>query len=718
MERRRPLGGNPESLIHRLVDDTAPDVDVDEEDFVHRMFAEFHHNSRTDGPADQERERQLRQSEEPLNLIELFTQEGSTSGSARLLALQDLCTQTGAMPTYDPIDMAAALQKAGERELLTSFISDSQRSLTDIVEGDRSTGSLAEVDVMSTSSHEDMQNGHGQLLPFRSISNGCRRGKRCFEATSPASEDSMCFAIVATANNFERLSKAEKTAVRDQCVCWIVSGILFEFNDKRNEVKSRLKSAWSTWALHVKIGWCAHVAEPERHSIPVVIQAERQNLVQTYGLNSKGGMDDPSQPNSGSSSVVDDENNFKLYGVMLTWNGRWGTHHEGIQNLIKLKMPWRAEQKTIREHPLYQWLWGHFVDWAKTTATYFKWPKYSMKMELTIDRVKPCNVVHFHMCVTDSERRHTWTSSEQDRWRYGGVPVHVSPCGAKGIRIEKSLNTIHYYCQAPKIGSLFMATNYPKFTAFAVESSAIYSLWRLYKMTDQSTIRELVRSRCRGFVSLQRDIRNNSAARRQEVEEAEKNWIQQRLPYCSSKVFPEIVKWMQLFTNPSNDRTRFPFLVLNGESQMGKTRFAARLFGESKTLILSCQNIGLPNLRSFRRDQHRCIVFDEASHTMVFNNKQVFQAGIDTVMLGQSNCNEHAYSVWLYGVPLVVSTNDWLLGASVEQQDWLSRNSVLVNVKEKMWVESAMLYLMDRVENIDSDEHEVQGLEGGVDDVD
>ena len=121
-----------------------------------------------------------------------------------------------------------------------------------------------------------------------------------------------------------------------------------------------------------------------------------------------------------------------------------------------------------------------------------------------------------------------------------------------------------------------MATNYPKFTGFAVESSAIYSLWRLYKMTDQSTIKELMLSRCRAHGSLLRDIRNNSAWRRQDMEEAQKIWIQTRMPYRASKVFPEILKWMQLFTDTSVDRSRFPFLVLNGESQMGKIRFAAR----------------------------------------------------------------------------------------------------------------------------------------------
>jgi len=32
---------------------------------------------------------------------------------------------------------------------------------------------------------------------------------------------------------------------------------------------------------------------------------------------------------------------------------------------------------------------------------------------------------------------------------------------------------------------------------------------------------------------------------------------------------------------------------------------------------------------------------------------------------------------------LIVSTNDWLLGATPEQTDWISRNSIQVDVKEK-----------------------------------
>ena len=94
-------------------------------------------------------------------------------------------------------------------------------------------------------------------------------------------------------------------------------------------------------------------------------------------------------------------------------------------NLVEMKLPWRAEQKAIREHPLYPWLWGHFVDWATTAAIKFQWPKYSMKMELTLDRAKPCNVVHLHMCVSDTERRHTIFQTEKSKWRYGRG---CSPC--------------------------------------------------------------------------------------------------------------------------------------------------------------------------------------------------------------------------------------------------------------------------------------------------
>ena len=450
MERRRTVGGNPETIVNRLVHDVAPDVEEDEADFAHNMFAQFDQNSHIDELVDPDSERQLQLSQEPLSLIGLFSQEGSTPSPARLLALQDLCSQPGAMPSYDANDMSEALQAAGERAGAGLTISNSQHSLMDIIAEDGSCRSSLVFDGYPSSSHEVLQPPSMQLLPIRCQTNRRITGKRSFSDASSANEDSML--VVMNSNDFEALSWNDKVSARDKCVALIMNGLCFNSNSTRHQTRSSLKQLWSAWAIDIKAGWWAHICDPARNSIPVIIQAERQRLLERYGSGCKTASSQSQLGTAGVSSTVADDDMNKVHGCILTWNGRWGTNNAGIQNLVQMKLPWRAEQKAIREHPLYQWLWRHFVDWATSTAIKLQWPKYSMNMELTLNRAKPCNVVHFHMCVSDAARRHSIHQTDKSKWRYGGVEPHVCPCGAKGHRIDKSLNTIHYYCQAPKIG--------------------------------------------------------------------------------------------------------------------------------------------------------------------------------------------------------------------------------------------------------------------------
>ena len=60
---------------------------------------------------------------------------------------------------------------------------------------------------------------------------------------------------------------------------------------------------------------------------------------------------------------------------------------------------------------------------------------------------------------------------------------------------------------------------------------------------------------------------------------------------------PWVAEWMRLFSDHFGRNTRFPFLVLHGPSQHGKTTFAKQLYGPQKTLLLSCQNVQQPNLK-------------------------------------------------------------------------------------------------------------------------
>ena len=76
---------------------------------------------------------------------------------------------------------------------------------------------------------------------------------------------------------------------------------------------------------------------------------------------------------------------------------------------------------------------------------------------------------------------------------------------------------------------------------------------------------------------------------------------------------------------------------------------------------------------------------DEADYKMVIGNKALFQSGLEQVTLGQSTCNAYAYQVWLYAVPIIVSTNDWMLGAKAHERAWLEKNSVVVDCKRPLW---------------------------------
>ena len=99
-------------------------------------------------------------------------------------------------------------------------------------------------------------------------------------------------------------------------------------------------------------------------------------------------------------------------------------------------------------------------------------------------------------------------------------------------------------------------------------------------------------------------------------------------------------------------------------------------------------------MRTFDRTKHRAIVFDEAASSLIVAHKQVFQAGLDASLLGQSKTNSLAYSVWLHGVPLIVSTNSWLDDVDHAcDREWLLGNSVVIWVDEPMYFDRELLQL-------------------------
>ena len=62
----------------------------------------------------------------------------------------------------------------------------------------------------------------------------------------------------------------------------------------------------------------------------------------------------------------------------------------------------------------------------------------------------------------------------------------------------KALANGHYYAQSPKIGSIFVFTNYPCFKECPVEQAYVFGLWKRYKMDDDIAQQEIIRARGRG----------------------------------------------------------------------------------------------------------------------------------------------------------------------------------------------------------------------------
>ena len=84
-------------------------------------------------------------------------------------------------------------------------------------------------------------------------------------------------------------------------------------------------------------------------------------------------------------------------------------------------------------------------------------------------------------------------------------------------------------------------------------------------------------------------------------------------------------------------RSRYKFLVLQGESCTGKTIWAKWLFGNPELVLevnyASCPE---PDLREFKPLLHKGILFGEANAKMVLRQRKLFQAPPTSVRLGAS----------------------------------------------------------------------------------
>ena len=164
---------------------------------------------------------------------------------------------------------------------------------------------------------------------------------------------------------------------------------------------------------------------------------------------------------------------------------------------------------------------------------------------------------------------------------------------------------------------------------------------------------------------------------------------------CRPFIHHELIDTWLLQYHGGELHARFRTLLLRGVTRSGKTQKACSIYGFARTLVVNAQGLenNLPSLAHLDRKKVDALVLDEGTHQQVLHNKQFFQAGARAVQLGQSKCNQFSYSVFVYKLPIIITSNYFPMtvseGLSQEDAAWLQANiiDVPVPVGGKWWIE-------------------------------
>ena len=155
---------------------------------------------------------------------------------------------------------------------------------------------------------------------------------------------------------------------------------------------------------------------------------------------------------------------------------------------------------------------------------------------------------------------------------------------------------------------------------------------------------------------------------------------------------PVVDAWLHEATKPLQTRKRC--LVLQGPSRTGKTEFVRGLFALGTVLELNCANLKDICLDGFDCLRYRAILWDEASASLVCNNRKVFQHPLCTVDLGHSPTGAHVRRYFLGNCCSIITSNKWyedLEKLSAGDRQWLEANMVVFEVQQPLWENSCEL---------------------------
>lgn len=375
--------------------------------------------------------------------------------------------------------------------------------------------------------------------------------------------------------------------------------------------------------------------------------------------------------------------------VLLTWNGDWGVFTGAVESAGTaddvaarlMKHPRMIALRTEFEEFLAGRVSGNRVTmhWAFC---------FEVSPQSLAEGVVRAHV-HASLFSIAGKRRPIIIERQSDYSFQGCLPV-LSGMAALRAHARANQNLALPYVLVPKIGCVFSAGSVALYKDVLVNPDWASNLLQQGKITPE-TAHQVIVACAKNVPRLLANLDGYRRAKQALVDRAALAAARAAVngAFRPFRVVPEVDSWLRGF---SIQRDRYPFLILEGPSKLGKTQFAESLAPPGRTLNIDCASATEPDLRQYRSEEVDSIIFDEAKAAMVIRAKRLFQAPMGMVNLGMSATNCNAYQVMVHRKRLIICSNTWseeVALMSSSDAAWLTANAVHVRVRGALWLDVA-----------------------------
>ena len=265
-------------------------------------------------------------------------------------------------------------------------------------------------------------------------------------------------------------------------------------------------------------------------------------------------------------------------------------------------------------------------------------------------------------------------------------------------RYQQSVNRGFWYVFADKVGTQREADGRPCFegnhvpvwvkaqkgqSRYAVLGKWCENLWKERKLAHHTYEEYLYLCRD-GVQGRKRNLDEVEAWEKRREEKEEREAATKRVRNSLFQPFeavPVAEAWLSLF---EQELDRYPFLVVLARSRAGKTEWAKSLFKTPLVLQVGDLEHFPDGMRKFDRKLHDGIVLDDLrDFYFCVRHQEKLQGKVDTeVEFAATPSGKHAYSKWLWKVPVVVTAN-----FTTRNSDLLQQNDFLANGDNRVLVQ-------------------------------